>query len=44
MTREFVLMPEFEKQSSAIGLSDKELSSLQYEHTITPKIGDVIQG
>lgn len=27
-----------------MGLSDKELSSLQYELTITPKIGDVIKG
>lgn len=44
MTREFVIMPEFEKQWSAMGLSDKELSSLQYELTITPKIGDVIKG
>ena len=43
MTREFVIMPEFEKQWSAMGLSDKELSSLQYELTITPKIGDVIK-
>ena len=34
MTREFVIMPEFEKQWSAMGLSDKELSSLQYELTI----------
>ena len=41
MTREFVIMPEFEKQWSAMGLSDKELSSLQYELTITPKIGSV---
>ena len=44
MTREFVIMPEFENQWSAMGLSDKELSSLQYELTITPKIGDVIKG
>ena len=44
MTREFIIFPEFEKQWASMGLTDKELKSLQEELTITPSKGDVIQG
>lgn len=44
MTREFVILPEFDKQWKAIGLTDKELKALQEELTINPSKGDVMQG
>ena len=38
MTREFVILPEFDKQWKAIGFTDKELKALQEELTsIRPK-------
>lgn len=44
MTREFVMLPEFDKQWKAIGLTDKELKSLQEELTVDPQKGKLMQG
>ena len=44
MTREFIMLPEFDKQWKSIGLTDKELKSLQEELTINPNKGDLMQG
>ena len=44
MTREFVMLPEFDKQWKAIGFTDKELKTLQEELTINPIKGDLMQG
>ena len=44
MTREFVMLPEFDKQWKAIGLTDKELKALQEELTVDPTKGSLIQG
>ena len=44
MTREFVMLPEFDKRWAELGLTDKELKTLQEELTIDPHKGDVIQG
>ena len=44
MTREFIMLPEFDKQWKNIGLTDKELKSLQEELTINPNKGDLMQG
>ena len=44
MTREFVVLPEFDKRWSELGLTDKELKSLQEELTVDPHKGDVMQG
>ncbi len=44
MTREFIMLPEFDKKWKNLGLTDKELKSLQEELTINPEKGDLIQG
>ncbi len=44
MTRIFVMLPEFEKQWSKMGLTDDDLKRLQYELLADPQKGDVIQG
>lgn len=44
MTRLFVILPEFEKQWTKMGLNDKDLRRLQYILLDDPKIGDVMQG
>jgi hypothetical protein len=44
MTREFVIMPEFDKKWTSLGFTDNELKALQEELTINPEIGNVIQG
>ena len=44
MTREFVMMPEFEKQWSKIGFDDKDLRRLQFELLSEPQKGDLMQG
>ena len=44
MTREFVMLPEFDRKWKEIGLTDKELRALQEELTINPQKGDVMQG
>ena len=44
MTREFVMMPEFDKQWQKLGLSDDELRQLQESLLENPKAGKVIRG
>ena len=44
MTREFVMMPEFDRQWQKLGLGDDELSQLQEILLQNPKAGDVIRG
>jgi len=44
MTREFVMMPEFDRQWKNMGLGDDELRQLQETLLQNPKAGDVIQG
>ena len=44
MTREFVMLPEFDRRWTEMGLTDRELKSLQEELTINPQKGDVMQG
>ena len=44
MTREFVMMPEFDRQWQKMGLGDDELRELQIAMLQNPKAGDVIPG
>ena len=44
MTREFIMLPEFDRRWKEIGFSDRELKALQEELTINPNKGDLIQG
>ena len=44
MTREFVMLPEFDKQWKAMGLTDKELKSLQEELTLDSAKGVLMKG
>ena len=44
MTREFVMMPEFDRQWKNMGLGDDELRQLQETLLENPKAGDVIRG
>ena len=44
MTREFIIMSEFDKNWKNMGLLDKDLKILQEELTLNPQKGDVIQG
>ena len=44
MTREFVMLPEFDRQWQIMGLGDNELSQLQEILLENPKIGKVIRG
>ena len=44
MTREFVIMPEFDHQWQRLGLGDNELRQLQEALLQNPKAGAVIQG
>jgi len=44
MTREFVIMPEFERRWKQMGLGDIELRQLQETLLLNPKMGDAIQG
>lgn len=44
MTREFVMLPEFDRRWKEIGFSDDNLKSLQEELTINPQKGDLIRG
>lgn len=43
MTREFVMLPEFDKNWKLLELSDDDLNRLQAELLNDPKIGDVMQ-
>jgi hypothetical protein len=44
MTREFVMMPEFDRQWQKMGLGDDELRELQETLLQNPKAGDVVPG
>ena len=44
MTREFVMLPEFDKRWAELGFSDKELKTLQEELTVDPRKGDIMKG
>jgi hypothetical protein len=44
MTREFVIMPEFDRQWQKLGLDDNDLRQLQETLLQNPKAGDVIKG
>jgi len=44
MTREFVMMPEFDRQWQKMSLDDDELRQLQEALLENPKVGDVIKG
>jgi mRNA-degrading endonuclease RelE of RelBE toxin-antitoxin system len=44
MTREFVIMPEFDRQWEKLGLGDDELRQLQEALLQNPKAGKVIRG
>jgi hypothetical protein len=44
MTREFVMMPEFDRQWQQLGLGDDELNQLQETLLQNPKAGKVIRG
>jgi len=44
MTREFVMMPEFDRQWQKLGLGDNELRQLQEILLENPKAGKVIRG
>ena len=44
MTREFVMMPEFDRQWQNLGLGDNELLQLQETLLQNPKAGRVIRG
>ena len=42
-TKEFVMLPEFDRQWKSLGLTDRELKTLQEELTINPLKGDLIR-
>ena len=44
MTREFVMLPEFDRQWAKLGLGDDELRQLQEALLENPKAGVIIQG
>jgi mRNA-degrading endonuclease RelE of RelBE toxin-antitoxin system len=44
MTREFVIMPEFDRQWQKMGLDDDDLRQLQEMLLQNPKAGNVIRG
>jgi hypothetical protein len=44
MTREFVMMPEFDRQWQKLGLGDDELRKLQEILLHNPNAGNIIQG
>ena len=44
MTREYIIMPEFERQWKAMGLTDTELKYLQEQLLLNPQQGPVVKG
>jgi hypothetical protein len=44
MTREFIILPEFDKAWKYLGLSDNELRDLQHYLCLYPDQGDIIPG
>ncbi len=43
MTREFVMLPEFDRKWKQMGFTDDNLKSLQEELTINPEKGDLMR-
>lgn len=43
MTREFIILPEFEKQWKSMDLADDDLKVLQEELTLDPHKGDIMR-
>lgn len=44
MDREFVRLPEFEKQCKNIGLTEDDIREIESALLIDPSVGDVMQG
>ena len=44
MIREFVRLPEFEKQCKAIGLDESDIRDIENTLLLDPAVGSVIQG
>ena len=44
MTREFIMLPEFDKKWKQLDLTDSDLKRLQAELLVDPRIGSVMQG
>ena len=44
MTREFIMLPEFDKQWKAMGFTDKDLQSLQEDLTRDSAKGALMRG
>jgi len=44
MTREFIILPEFEKSWKSMNLTDSDLRKLQYDLISNPQSGVVIKG
>ena len=44
MTREFIMLPEFEKQWKNLNLTDEDLKGLKSELLFDPQIGAVMRG
>lgn len=44
MTREFVRLPEFERQCKQIGLGEEDIMAIENTLLANPTAGDVIQG
>ena len=43
MTREFVRLPEFEKQCKSIGLDENDIHDIENTLLLDPEVGNVIQ-
>ena len=44
MTREFVILPEFQRKWEKCGFDDADLSELQYQLCLNPKVGNMMDG
>jgi len=44
MTREFIRLPEFEKQCKHIGLTEDDIMKIENELLVNPIVGDIIKG
>jgi hypothetical protein len=44
MTREFVILPEFQRKWEEIGFGDSDLSELEYQLCLNPELGDMMRG
>lgn len=44
MTREFVILPEFQRKWEKCGFDDADLSELQYQLCLNPEVDDMMDG